>query len=160
VLKDKIMPFIIQELESAFLSLLRDPPKSGRAAAKVIADAYARYARPAIGVGVPAIFTGTEASRMANAIAGSFNPKGNAGLASTGMANGVLAFWLTPPVAFGPNITVAFPGYGVLMACLSTLKSTKISENQAARKLARCLDSATKLVLVQPAVPGPPVPIA
>ena len=156
----KIVPFIIKELENAFLSLSQNPPKTSREAAQRIADGYARYAKPATGVGAPAAFTGSEATRMANAMARSFQPLGNAGLSSAGMANGILAFWLSPPIAFGPNITVAWPGFGVMISCLSSLKSTKVSEAQAARKLARCLDAATRLVLVQPAVPGPPVPIA
>lgn len=154
------MPFIIAELENAFLSLARNPPKTPREAAKVIADGYARYAKPATGVGVPAIFTGTEASRMANAMATAFNPKGNAATAAAGMAAGVQAFWLAPPIAFGPNITVSWAGFSVLLGCLKSMRSTGVPTSQAARKIANCFDTATRLVLVKPAVPGPPVPIA
>lgn len=154
------MPFILAELENAFLTLSRNPPKTPREAAKVIANGYAKYAKPATGVGVPAIFTGTEAARMANAMATAFHPKGNAATAAAGMAAGVLAFWLTPPIAFGPNITVSWPGFSVLLGCLKGMRSTGVSATQAARKAANCFDTATRLVLVQPAVPGPPVPIA
>lgn len=154
------MPFVLAELENAFLSLARNPPKTSREAAKVIADGYARYARPATGAGAPAVFTGTEASRMANAMARAFNSNGNAATAAAGMAAGVQAFWLAPPIAFGPNITVAWSGFPTLLGCLKGMRSTGVPASQAARKLANCLDTATRLVLVQPAVSGPPVPIA
>lgn len=154
------MPFVIAELENALISLINNPPSTPRETAKVIADGYAKYAKPALGVGAPAVFTGSEASKMANIMARGFNKNGNAGIASNSMAAGILAFWLSPPIAFGPNITVSWAGFPAMTACLSGMINTKISGPQAARKIARCIDSATRLVLVQPAAPGPPVPVA
>jgi len=154
------MPFILPALEQGFLDIIKNPPKSAKASAQRIAKAYADYARPATGAGAPAAFTGAEISAMANAMAGSFQEKGAPPLASNGIVSGVQAFWLAPPVVFGPSPTVLWAGAPVLLGCLASLANPKISENAAAKRLARCFDTATKLVFVQPPGPVPPVPIA
>lgn len=152
------MPFNLPALTQGFLRVINNPPPSPTDTARIIANAYAEFVRPALGVGAPGAFTGTEAARMATIMASGFSPNGNPAAASNAIVNSVTAFWLTPPVIFGPNPVVSFGGGPVLLTCLKTLSNPQVKGPDAARKLANCFDKATRLVLVQPPV-GPPVPI-
>lgn len=155
------MPFILPVLTQGFLRVIQNPPPSPKETARILADAYAEFVRPAIAVGAgPATFTGTEAARMAQSMSSGFNPNGNSAAASNGIVGAVTSFWTAPPVVFGAGAVVAFAGGPVLLSCLATLSDPTIEAPAAARKLANCFDKATRLVLVQPPGPVPPVPIS
>lgn len=155
------MPLLPIVLEKGFRDIIEKPPKNPIDAANKMANVYADYASAAISAVGPAAFTGAEARKMAGIIAGGFNPLGAPPAASGGLINGIAAFWLAPPVSFGGGVVVAWPGPPALGSCLaSSFYNSKVPAAVAAKLLANCFDAATRLVLVQPIGPGPPVPIS
>jgi hypothetical protein len=138
-----------------------NPPANPIDAANKMAKVYTDYARQAAAPGAgPATLTGAETAAMANVLVGGFNPLGAASAAAGGLVGGITTFWLAPPVVFGAGVVVAWPGPPALGSCLnSSFTNPKIPAGAAAAKLANCFDSATRLVLVQPPAPVPPVPI-
>jgi hypothetical protein len=158
------MPLLKPILEKGFRDIIENPPKSPIDAANKMAKVYADYVASAIAIpATAAIFKGTEARVMANAIAGGFSPNGAPPAASGGLIAGLTAFWLSPPVIFtpgpgtGPGVATAPTGTGVLQACLaSSFTNPKIPAGQAAALIANCLDAFTKLVSVTVPILAPP----
>lgn len=154
------MPLQKQILESRILNIFNSYPSTTRDAANKIAKAYASYCAGAQAAGSPVILTGAEETAMAAVLYPGFISKGNLALFTQSMVQGVFSFWLAPPVPFaGGAVTVAWTGAPALQVCLRSLVNPKISIGAAARRIATCLDTATRLVFVQPPTPTPPVPV-
>ena len=154
------MPLQRQILESRILELFNSYPGTTRDAANRVAKAYADYCSGAQAAGAPVLLTGAEQTAMAAALYPGFISKGNLQLFIQSMVQGVFAFWLAPPVPFaGGAITVSWTGAPALQVCLRTLVNPRITIGAAARRVANCLDTATRLVFVQPPTPTPPVPV-
>lgn len=154
------MPLIPIVLEKGLLDMMIDKPTSPQEAARRMADVYARYARFAV-AGGPASFTGLEARQMERRLVGGFrNPEsGNPSRGGGGIIGGIQAFWLTPPVVFGAFTASFFAGAPVLGSCLgSSFRNPRIPVGLAAKKLANCLDKATRTVFAVGV--GPPVPVS
>lgn len=144
---------LVQSVKDLITNKAEDPSDSSIKFAK----AYFDYAKKATSFGTSAIFTGLEQRQMANALIVAFsNPKaGSPSKAANGIVKGLTAFWLTPPVVFGYGPVTSFLGSGVLLNCLiSSFTNPKISEGLAAKKLANCLDAATRTVFTT-GVSGP-----
>ena len=102
----------------------------------------------------------TAMGKMASVMAGGFSANGVPPAASASIVQSVFTFWLAPPVSFGAGAAVSWTGGPALGSCLiSSLVNPRVPVGVAARLLANCFDTATRLVLVQPVAPGPPVPI-
>lgn len=143
------MPLMPIVLEKKLLAMMRDKPSSPEESARRMSMAYADYAKFATSFGTPAAFTGLEAKQMERRLTAAFrNPAGgNPGRGGGGIIGGLQAFWLTPPVAFGYGPASTFAGAPVLGSCLgASFTNPRISEGLAAKKLANCLDKATRLV--------------
>lgn len=153
-------------LQNGFLDIIQNPPSSPVDAARKMAKVYANYAKTGwAGLG-PGSFTGSEESKMANTLAGGFNPRGAAPAAVGGLLGGITAFWLTPPVVFSspppgqsPGFVSAFAGAAALQSALSALANPKIAAGQAAAQLATAFDAATRQVLVTFPPGGNPSPV-
>ena len=154
------MPFNSPALESKLLDMIKNPPPSPFEAGKKLGQAYAEFVKPALGAGSPGTFTGLEAFSLAAAAGASFQAPGLPPQSINGIVNGITAFWLAPPVTFGPAVTSLWTGQGVLISCLAAMANLRITEGLAAKKLVQCFDAATRLVFVQPPGPVPPVPLA
>ncbi len=143
------MPLMPLVLEKGLLDMMREKPESPQAAARRMSQVYADYAKFALSFGTPASFTGVEAKQMERRLVGGFqNPKsGNPSRGGGGIIGGIQAFWLVPPVAFGYGPASIFSGAPVLGSCLSaSFTNPRIPDGLAAKKLANCLDKATRLV--------------
>lgn len=148
------MALLPATLESAFALL----PESGdgTAAAADFAGIYATYATEAqAGVILP-LFTGTEETRFAAALAAAFtNTNGTPASAAAAFVLAVTEFWLTPPVPFGvPPVTplavvTAFIGAPVLQTQLEALLGVPNDLPTFAAGLAAALDTATRTITVQ-----------
>lgn len=154
------MPLVPIILEKGILDLMTNQPKSVQEAARKLADIYAKYAQFAVVAGTPAAFTGLEARQMERRLASGFrNPKsGNPSRGGGGIIGGIQAFWLAPPVAFGYGPASLFTGAPVLGSCLSaSFRNPRVPAGLAAKKLANCLDKATRLVFAVGALGPQPV---
>lgn len=153
------MPLIPIILEKGFRDIIESPPKSPIDTANKISNMYADYAKLAVAAG-PVAFSGAEAKRMAGVMAAGFNSYGAPPMAAGAIVRSITAFWLAPPVPFAAGVTVSWAGGPALLSCLaSNLSNPKISSGAAAKILANCFDTASRLVLVQPFAPGAPIPI-
>ena len=160
------MPLVKPILEKGFRDIIESPPKNPIEAANKMAGVYADYAASALALPAgPPNFTGTEKRVMANILVGGFNPMGSPPAAVGAILSGVVAFWTSPPVIFGPGVppaigpsTLVLPlGSAALQICLvSSFGNPNISSGRAAALLANCFDAFTKLVQVTFPIVAPP----
>jgi hypothetical protein len=149
------VPLVPIILEKGFRDIIERPPKNPIDAANKMAGVYADYARAAASLFGPATFTGAEVRAMAGVLASGFNPYGAPPAASGGLIRGITVFWTAPPVVFGAGVATAFTGAPALGSCLSSsFTNPKVPAAVAAKLLANCFDTATRLVLVTGG--GPP----
>jgi hypothetical protein len=157
------MPMISRQLATSLLRIFRGLEASTPKNARKWADAYARYAKPAIaGPAIP-VWTGTESSKMVPMLLSAMSaPSPSSAVFAAALANAVETFWLLPPVVFTPpggaGAVTAFPGKAVLIAGLTAVMSAPQPEAVAAEAIAAQLDAASRTVVVTYAIPpAPPV---
>jgi hypothetical protein len=162
------MPMVSRQLAASLLQIMRALEKDEAKNAKSWADAYAKYAKPALaGPAIPQ-WTGGEASKMVPMLQSAMKtPSPASSNFALALANGVEAFWLLPPVIFTPpggaGAVTAFPGKPGLIAGLTAALSAPQPEAAAAEAIAAQLDLASRTVTVTYTIPpAPPVitPIA
>jgi hypothetical protein len=150
------MALVQATLKASLKALMDTNPSTGAAAATAWGAAYSAYAILGQANGIPGIFTGLEGTQFANALLPVFSTDNStAAQAATAFQNAMTAFWLTPPVLFGPTgTTTAITGLPALTALFTSLFSDK---DLASNYLATILDTCTKTVAVTIVIPPPTV---
>ena len=157
------MPVVVRQLASSLLQVMRALEANEAKNAKAWADAYNKYAQPAIAGPALPVWTGGEAAKMSPMLQSAMKtPSPSPSNFAVALANGMEAFWLLPPVVFTPpggaGAVTSFPGKPALIAGLTAVLSSPNPEAVAAEAIAAQLDLATKTVLVTYVIPpGPPV---
>lgn len=132
--------------------MIATKPSDALAACQQLAGYYQAYAATGQAGGfIPPVFTGLEQAQFANVLAAAFDlspPSGTPASAAAAFVGAVTAFWMTPPVVFGPGLVTSFPGAAALQATLVALFSNFNDAATAASGLAAALDVATKTVQV------------
>jgi len=157
------MPMVVKQLSTALLKVMRALEADEGKNARSWADAYTKYAKPAIaGLALP-VWVGTEATKMSPMLQTAMKtPSPSPSNFAMALANGIEAFWLLPPVVFTPpggaGAVTAFPGKPALIAGLTAVLSAPQPEAAAAEAIAAQLDTASRTVTVTYTIlPAPPV---
>lgn len=151
------MPLILPMLTQGLAAALSSPTPSFDAAAERLAGAYARYAAAGTAAGIPWVPTGAEELRLRMRLRAGMVKDGGSPLAfATAFSEGLLAFWMTPPVPFGPGVTAAMLGLPGLQVTLAAFFANPNNPTPAVvSTLAGALDLATRTVVVVYPVTGP-----
>ena len=132
------------------------PSRSPQAAAQAWGAAYAAYARAAQAAGVPWVPTGAEEARFSATLVRSMTVGGSPSLLAGAVCDAILAFWMLPPVVFGPGAVTAFGGQAVLQSSLAALFSNPRNEGTiVATHAAAAMDAASRTVIVTLPIVGP-----
>lgn len=142
-------------LQAGLLQLMSGGFQSAHEAANALAGVYDSYARLATANLVLPLITGAERVRMANLMAAGFVPSPSPMVAAHSIALGVTAYWTG--VVFGLGLFTFFPA-PLLEGQLATMVDA-VSAAQAAERLARAFDTATRLAIVTFPPPVGPVPL-
>lgn len=143
---------LIGQLAGAFAAPVRD----ASTAARRHAIAYECYARSAMAGAFPWAATGAERERLVQSLLGAMIPAGSGPQMAGAWAQGLLAFWLAPPVVFGAGVVTAFPGQPALAAALTAAFSNpNNTAATAAVSVSQALDAATRTILVTLPILGP-----
>lgn len=156
-----------QTLSSGLQRALQTQYSTAAAAATSLSNAYYIYAQAATaGAAVP-IFTGTEVGRLrALLLKAMIQPSAGRAVTMAGAwADGILSFWMMPPVPFaGAGQAGAVTGVASIPAIrsglLPILSNVRNTSNSAATQIAQVLDTATRGILVTlTPPPGTVVPL-
>jgi hypothetical protein len=158
------MPLNSSSLEKGLVTLMTSKPSTAGESAKRIAKLYAAYTATAVAGPTKPIFTGSEATVMEAALLGAFaNTTGIPLAAAQAFGQGFLAFWMSPPVAFaggGTGVPIFVPAPMLVSQLMTAFPAPGGTETLSANKLATCLDTATRAILVAVTIPpAPPVPM-
>lgn len=157
------MPLLVPTLVQGFLRMQRQYPANASDAAAQAADTYEAYARTATALGLLPILTGSEKHKVRLSLLQVWSSPSTASVNATANAwyRGVLQFWMSPPVQFGPGPfgpgVVIVPPSAVMAQCLMSINQPSRSEMPPIQRVAACLDSGTRMVQVQ--VPTVTTPI-
>lgn len=136
-------------LQSRLLELDLTKPPDAQDAARRLAQAYFDYASTAQAGGFPGIFTADRKQRMESTLVGAL--RASAPFPATFVLAWVAAytaFWMAPPVVFGPGLVTAPAGAGLLSGQLLAALVTPQPSALAALRIATALDLATRATLV------------
>jgi hypothetical protein len=138
----------------------RDPYEAG----KRWAHAYALYAADAMSIpptaAPPASLAAGEAT-LAALLGALWTSSRSAPQSANGMASGLTAFWLAPPVVFGAGLVTAVTGTSALASALQGIwasnQSGKQSADFCAKKVAAAIHAFTLTVITTTPSGGGPV---
>lgn len=151
------MPLLLPVLSQSLAAVFSGPALSPDAAAGRLASAYAGYAAGGMALGIPWVPTGAEEQRLRLRLRAALVPEtGSPVSMASAFTEGVLAFWLTPPVPFGPGVVTVIPGLIGLQTGLAAFFANPLNPSAAvASCVASLLDQATRTVVVVYPVTGP-----
>jgi len=148
-----LLPAILVE---GFLRLMTGKAANAVETAQALSSTYSSYAATAQANGLPPLLIGLERVRMAQVLVQAFIPGSGSQLARSGIAMSIAAFWTG--VVFGVGVFTYFPN-SVLEDSLANTMRLGLSCEEAAQRLADCVDVATHASLVTFPPPIGPVPL-
>lgn len=153
------MALVSAPLRTALVGLFKNGTPVAMDAALKMADAYTNYCRTGMfGTSIPTILPGATSLLQTTLLGAMATPAaGTPAKFAKAWADGVLAFWLTPPVAVlgvQSGVVTAIPGAAALTGILTPLFANPTNTAEAvAAQLASALDTATKTTIATLAPP-------
>jgi len=150
------MALALPTLIRGLTELAARPPRTAAEAAQKAARVYDDYARLAQAAGLFPTLTGTVRLRLQWALQTAWSAAAGTALTSAqAWSLGLTSYWQLPPVVFGAGVVVS-SGIPLSVPCLAAVSVPSISPSVPVARVASCLDTATRSVLVL--IPPNPTP--
>lgn len=150
------MPLNLGQLANDLEKVVTDHPKNPAIAAQKLAKAYEAYASQATGAGLPVSLTGSEVTRLQAAILPAIASPllGLPPIFGAAWQVGITAFWIAPPVLFGPGLVTVPPAPTIVLGVTASVLAPKPAKLWALA-MATALHSGVAGVM-QVTIPGAP----